>query len=319
MRTYGFTLRQIQYVVAVADMMSFRRAAERCNVSQPSLSAQIAEIESALGVSLFERDRRGVILTPAGQEIVERARRVLVCVDDVLDAAGRLVDPLTGTLRVGVIPTIGPYLLPRIAPALHEIYPRLTLVWIEDKTETLVRGVGHGKLDAALLALEADLGDLDYEFISKDPFVVAAPPRHRLIQSSSPLSLRQLRGERVLLLDDGHCFRDQVIEYCSSTGIEELGFRATSLSTLAQMVASGTGITLLPSIAVPTESQRAALAVRPFAAPEPTRTIVLGWRKRSALAGTLRKIAETIRQIEDAQLQARPSSRQRLRRKRKRS
>jgi LysR family hydrogen peroxide-inducible transcriptional activator len=283
------------------------------------LSAQIAEIEIALGVSLFERDRRGVILTPAGQEIVERARRVLVSVDDVLDAAGRLVDPLTGTLRIGVIPTIGPYLLPRIAPALHEAYPRLTLVWIEDKTETLVRSVGQGKLDAALLALEADLGDLDNQFISKDPFVVAAPPGHRLVQSSSPLSLRQLRGERVLLLDDGHCFRDQVIEYCSSTGIEELGFRATSLSTLAQMVASGTGITLLPSIAVPTESQRAALAVRALAAPEPTRTIVLGWRKRSALAGTLHKIAETIRQIEDAQGHARPPARPRPRRKKKRS
>src|SRR6185295_13996998 len=155
MKTYKFTLRQIQYLVAVADTLSFRRAAERCNVSQPSLSAQIAEIESALGVPLFERDRRGVLVTAAGQELVVRARRVLVEADDFVEAAHRFVDPLAGTLRIGVIPTIAPYLLPRVVPALGKAYPRLTLVWIEDKTETLVRSVAHGDLDAALLALEA--------------------------------------------------------------------------------------------------------------------------------------------------------------------
>jgi LysR family hydrogen peroxide-inducible transcriptional activator len=295
MRTYDFSLRQIQYIVAVAEMMSFRRAAERCNVSQPSLSAQVADMEKALGVTLFERDRRGVLLTPAGQQIVERARRVLVQVDDVVEAASRFVDPLAGTLRIGVIPTLGPYLLPTIAPVLREAYPRLTIVWIEDKTETLVRAVSHGQLDAALLALEADMGDLDHHVIAKDPFVLAAPVGHRLCESSAPVSLRQLRGERVLLLDDGHCFRDQVIEYCSSTGIEEVGFRATSLPTLAQMVAGGAGITLLPRIAVSTESNRATLVVRDFTHPAPSRTIVLGWRKRSALADTLRSIAEMIR------------------------
>ena len=295
MKTYNFTLRQFQYIVAVAEMMSFRGGAELCNVSQPSLSAQVAEMEAALGVSLFERDRRGVLLTAAGQEIISRARRVLVEADDFIEAANRFVDPLAGTLRIGVIPTIGPYLLPRVVPALRKAYPRMMLIWIEDKTEVLVRSVGHGELDAALLALEADLGDLDHDVLATDPFVLATPPEHKLSRGAKPVNRSQLRGERILLLDDGHCFRDQVLEYCSSAMLEELGFRATSLPTLAQMVSTGAGITLLPSIAVPTEASRSQLSIRSFSRPEPFRTIVLGWRRKSALAGTLRKIAETIR------------------------
>ena len=276
-------------------MLSFRRAAELCNVSQPSLSVQVAELETALGVPLFERDRRGVLVTAAGQEIISRARRVLVEADDFVEAANRFVDPLAGTLRIGVIPTIAPYLLPRVVPALRKAYPRLMLIWIEDKTEVLVRSVAHGDLDAALLALEADIGDLEHDVVAIDPFVLATPPEHKLSRGAKPVSRNQLRGERILLLDDGHCFRDQVLEYCSSAMVEELGFRATSLPTLAQMVSTGAGITLLPSIAVPTETNRSQLSIRNFSRPEPFRTIVLGWRRRSALAATLRKIAETIR------------------------
>src|SRR5215813_2469288 len=144
MKAYNFTLRQIQYAVAVAEMMSFRRAAELCHVSQPSLSAQVAELEAALGVPLFERDRRGVLVTAAGQELLARARRVLLEADDLVEAANRFVDPLTGTLRIGVIPTVGPYLLPRVVPSLRESFPRLMLVWIEDKTDVLVRAVNRG-------------------------------------------------------------------------------------------------------------------------------------------------------------------------------
>src|SRR5215470_9943237 len=162
MKSYNFTLRQLQYIVAVADMMSFRRAAERCNVSQPSLSAQVAEMEAALGVPLFERDRRGVLVTAAGLELITRARRVLVEADDLTESANRFVDPLAGTLRIGVIPTIAPYLLPHVVPALRKAYPQLTFIWIEDKTETLVRSVNHGLLDSALLALEANIGDLEH-------------------------------------------------------------------------------------------------------------------------------------------------------------
>ena len=289
MKTYNFTLRQLQYIVAVAEMLSFRGAAELCNVSQPSLSAQVAEIEAALGVPLFERDRRGVLVTVAGQEIISRARRVLLEADDFIEAANRFLDPLAGTLRIGVIPTIGPYLLPRVVPVLRKAYPRMMLIWIEDKTEVLVRAVGHGDLDAALLALEADLGGLDHEVLAIDPFVLATPPDHKLSRSAKPVNRAQLRG------DDGHCFRDQVLEYCSSAMLEELGFRATSLPTLAQMVSTGAGITLLPSIAVSTEAGRSQLSIRRFSRPEPFRTIVLGWRRKSAFAGTLRTIADTIR------------------------
>jgi len=295
MKNHNFTLRQLQYVVAVAEMMSFRRAAERCNVSQPSLSAQVAELESALGVILFERDRRGVLVTAAGQELLERARRLLVEAGDFVEAAHRFVDPLAGTLRIGVIPTIGPYMLPLVVPALRSAYHRLTLVWIEDKTDALVRAVVHGQMDAALLALEADIGDLEHQTITIDSFVLATPPGHRLGRTTAPATRSDLRGEPILLLDDGHCFRDQVLDYCSSSRLEELSFRATSLPTLAQMVSSGTGITLLPSMAIPTETQRSRLSIRPFARPAPFRTVVLGWRRRSTLSNTLHKIAETLR------------------------
>ena len=297
MKSYNFTLRQLQYVVAVADTMSFRRAAERCSVSQPSLSAQVAEMEAAIGVPLFERDRRGVLVTAAGQELITRARRVLVEADDLKESANRFVDPMAGTLRIGVIPTIAPYLLPHVVPALRKAYSQLTFIWIEDKTETLVQSVNHGLLDGALLALEANIGDLAHAPITVDPFVLATPKGHPLTRAKAPLPRNRLRGECILLLDEGHCFRDQVLEYCASSKVEELGFRATSLPTLAQMVSSGAGITLLPRIAVSTEAQRSQLAIRTFTHPAPFRTIVLAWRRRSALVPTLQKIAETMRGI----------------------
>jgi len=295
MKTYNFTLRQLQYVLAVAETMSFRRAAELCNVSQPSLSAQVAEMESALSVSLFERDRRGVLVTAAGRELIGRARRVLVEVDDFAEAANQFIDPLAGTLRIGVIPTVGPYLLPHVVPALRKAFPHLTLIWIEDKTDALLRALKRGDLVAALLALEADLADLDHHTVAVDPFVLAVPRGHELDRGTRPVRRNRLRGERVLLLDDGHCFRDQALEYCSSNRLEEMGFRATSLPTLTQMVSSGAGVTLLPTIAVPTETHRSQLSIRTLERPVPFRTIVLGWRRRSALADTLRKVAETLR------------------------
>jgi LysR family hydrogen peroxide-inducible transcriptional activator len=295
MRTLPLTLRQLQYVVAVADAKSFRRAAERCHVSQPSLSAQVAELEGALGVRLFERDRRRVLLTPAGEELVGRARRVLLEAEDLTEVAKRHVDPLAGTLRVGVIPTIGPYLLPAIDPALRKAFPRLALLWTEDKTPVLVQRLERGELDAAFLALEADLGDLEHEVVGRDPFVLATAKDHRLAQGSRPVRVDDLRDEHVLLLDEGHCFRNQALDLCAKAGIEEMGFRATSLATLAQMTAAGSGITLLPELAVEVENRRGQLAIRPFGKPIPQRTIVLAWRRRSALAESLRAIAAQAR------------------------
>ena len=292
---YPFTLRQLQYASAVAETLSFRRAAERCHVSQPSLSAQIAELEAALGVALFERDRRRVLVTAAGKELVERARRLLVDADDLAAAARGAGDPLAGTLRIGVIPTISPYLLPSATPALRAAYPRLTTVWVEDKTAALARALEDGAVDAALLALEAELGEVEHEVVADDPFVLATRADDPLGAKASPARPSELRRAQVLLLDDGHCFRDQALAYCARTRAEELEFRATSLTTLAQMVAGGVGVTLLPSLAVETEAPRARLHVRALADPVPHRTIALVWRRRSPLAGALRQVAQTIR------------------------
>jgi LysR family hydrogen peroxide-inducible transcriptional activator len=292
---HSFSLRQLQYALAVGDTLSFRKAAERCHVSQPSLSSQLALLEGVLGVRLFERDTRRVLPTPAGQALLERARQIVLAADDLVLAARQAADPLSGTLRVGVIPTVSPYLLPSVSPALLAAHKRLAVRWIEDKTDVLVQRLHEGTLDAALLALEAELGEVEHELIARDPFVLVTPRDHALGRAHGRLHARDLRGAEVLLLDDGHCFRDQALSVCQKARVEEQTFRATSLSTLAQMVASGAGITLLPSLAVSTEARRAKLRVRSFAAPEPGRTIALVWRRRSPLDAALRRLGRTIR------------------------
>ncbi|HET6337171.1 MAG TPA: LysR substrate-binding domain-containing protein, partial [Polyangiales bacterium] len=214
---HPFSLRQLQYVVAVADNLSFRKAAEVCHVSQPSLSAQLAQLEDALGVRLFERDRRRVLLTSAGALLVDRARRLLVDTDQLVDAAKRAGDALAGTLNVGVIPTIAPYLLPSVTPAVRRKYPSLKLLWTEDKTDVLIRSLEMGTLDAAVVALEAKLGgNIESETIARDPFVLVTAADHRLGVKGKPLSAADLRGEDVLLLDEGHCFREQALSFCES-------------------------------------------------------------------------------------------------------
>lgn len=292
---HPFTLRQLQYVVAVAEHLSFRRAAERCRVSQPALSAQLAQLEEVLGVQLFERDRRRVIVTAVGKDLTARARLILRASDDLAEAARSANDPLGGTLRIGVIPTISPYLLPCVAPALREDYPRLGLLWTEDKTEVLVESLESGVLDAAVLALEAEIGDLDWEELAQDPFVLVTGAEDPLGRKRTPVTLGELRDRSVLLLDDGHCLREQALAFCTSAKTRELEFRATSLSTLTQMVAGGAGVTLLPELALSTELRRADLRVRPLAAPVPSRTIALAWRRSSPLAAPLRQLAATLR------------------------
>ncbi|HEX2879585.1 MAG TPA: LysR substrate-binding domain-containing protein [Polyangiaceae bacterium] len=292
---HPFTLRQLQYAVAIGDTLSFRKAAERCHVSQPSLSIQLAELEQGLGVQLFERDQRHVRATKAGQELLERARRLLRDADDLQDLASRSADPFCGTLHLGVIPTVAPYLLPRLTPALQRAYPKLTLLWVEDKTETLVHNLDTGTVDAALLALEADVGNVASAVVGYDPFVLATPPNHPLGAKAAPARPSELRDENVLLLDDGHCFRDQALTFCTHAKAHELEFRATSLPTLTQMVAAGAGVTLLPQMAVPIEAERANLCIRELTQPVPGRTIALIWRKGSANQIALAHIAETIK------------------------
>ena len=290
-----FSLRQLQYAVAVAEELSFRRAAERCHVSQPSLSAQLGELEDAIGVRLFERDRRRVLLTSAGRELVERASRILLEVADFAEAAKRAGDPFAGTLRIGVIPTVSPYLLPLLTPRLRSEFPRLTVAWLEEKTAVLVRGLDSGTLDAAILALESEIGEVEREVIAQDPFVLVAPSEHPLVKKTSPAATSDLANTDVLLLDDGHCFRDQALAVCSKARARELEFRATSLPTLVQMVAGGAGVTLLPELSVATEAPRGRLRVRPFAKPAPHRTIALVWRKSSPLGAALHRLAATLR------------------------
>ena len=292
---HPFTLRQLQYAVAVADERNFHRAAQLCRVAQPSLSAQLAQLEDVLGVRLFERDRRRVLPTQAGEALVARARRLLLEADDLVAAARRFVDPLSGTLRFGVIPTISPYLVPSATSALRAEFGSLVVHWVEDKTPNLVEELEAGRLDAVLLALEAPLGQMEHAVIGRDPFVLAGAAEHPLLRSTKPVALGALADAEVLLLDEGHCLREQALELCATSSATEASFRATSLSTLATMVGDGRSVTLLPSLAVQVEAGRAGLRTRAFAEPAPFRTIVLGWSPSSPLAEPLTKVAEVLK------------------------
>lgn len=306
MNALPFSLRQLQYAVAVADTGGFRRAADRCHVSQPSLSAQLGQLETVLGVKLFERGARRIILTPAGDDFLARARRVLLEADGLSAAAQRFHDPLAGTLRVGIIPTVSPYLLPDIAPALRARAPRLTVVWSEEKTGDLLRDLGGGRLDAALLAQGAHMTEFETEAVAVDTFVLAGRRDHPLLRPKRPVRLDELDGECVLLLGDGHCFREQALALCAKARAHEADYTATSLSTLAQMAAGGAGITLLPALSLSVENRRGDLAVRPFVAPAPCRTLVLAWRKQSPLRAGLQEVAAAICAVTKTSRRAHP-------------
>jgi len=292
---HPLTLRQLQYALAVAEFGSFRKAAQACAIAQPSLSAQIAQLESTLGVVLFERLSRGVVVTAAGREVIERAERTLLAADDLVAAAERRRDPDAGTLHIGVIPTVAPYLLPEVVPLLRKRYPRLQLLWAEEKTTTLLARLEAGTLDAGIVALDQELGDLAHAELGRDPFLLAVPVGHELARGSAPAQLEHLEGEMVLVLDDGHCFRDQVLSVCQRAGADEASVRATSLSTLAQMVAGGIGITLLPRLAIATENRARSLVTRPFGPRGPSRTLALAWRRTSPAAAMLSAVAGVIR------------------------
>jgi len=296
---HPFSLRQLQYAVAVAEARSFRRGAARCHVSQPALSAQIAQIEDACGIRLFERGAK-LTITAAGEEFLVRARALLAQADELADSAARGADPFDKTIRLGVIPTIAPYLLPEIAPALRARYPKLRIVWVEEKTPTLRARLEAGELDALIVAGESTLGDVAQATVGVDPFVLALPQGHRLARAQRAAKLDALSGERVMLLEDGHCFRDQALALCQQSGALEADLRATSLATLVQMVAGGAGVTLLPSLALEAENRGGALALRELAPPRAARTLVLAWRKTSPLATTFVPLAQTLAELHAA-------------------
>lgn len=291
-------LRDLRYLVALSEHKHFGRAAEASFVSQPTLSTQIKKLEDELGVALVERTPRNVLLTEVGAEIVQRARDVLNEVDQIKAIARRTLDPGSGTLRLGIFPTLGPYLLPHVVSKIRARFPRLEMLLFEEKTEVILRQLREGRLDAGILALPLHDQQLHCEFLFEEPFVVAVPGENSLSARQS-LRLEDLAEQSVLLLEDGHCLRDQALEVCQLAGAgEKSGFRATSLETLRQMVAANVGITLLPMLAVkPPVAQAENVRLIPFSGTAPSRRIAMVWRKSSAVAGFLREFASIFRDL----------------------
>ena len=296
-------LRDLAYLLAVADHRHFGKAAEACFVSQPTLSTQIRKLEEELGVVLIERAPRRIMLTAIGRDVVERARRILADVEQLKDAARRETDPEAGTLRLGVFPTLGPYLLPHLVPHLRERFSRLQLLLVEEKSDEIIARLRDGRLDAGLLALPLHDDRLQWQELFTEPFVLAVPEQHALAARDA-LSLHDLADERLLLLQEGHCLRDQALDVCRLAGAgETTGFQATSLETLRQMVAAGVGVTLLPQLAVtPPVPASDNMRLIPFATEPPSRRIALVWRRSSPQEAFMRTLAERIADIANAVL-----------------
>jgi LysR family hydrogen peroxide-inducible transcriptional activator len=272
------TLRQLRYLASLARHRHFGRAAEDCAVTQPALSMQIREFERGLGVDLIERRPGDIALTDTGLEVAARAEQILTAVRDLTDFA-RHRDPLAGSLKLGVIPTLAPYLLPRILPLLQERHPKLALEIRESQTATLVDELKAGRLDAVMLALPVNGGEFEILPLFDDPFLLAVPASDHLHE---PLKAEDVDQRRLILLEEGHCLRDQTLAFCGvMRGDLPAGLGATSLATVMQMVASGYGVTLVPQIAAGVELRDDRVRALRFAAPAPGRTIGLAWRKTS--------------------------------------
>ncbi|MDX1459612.1 MAG: LysR substrate-binding domain-containing protein [Xanthomonadales bacterium] len=292
-------LRALQYLVRLAEYRHFSKAAEACHVSQPTLSTQIRKLEEELGVQLVERIPRKVRLTSVGQEIVDRARHVLRDIEQIRMVARRSHDPEKGNLRLGIFPTLAPYLLPHVVPGIRRHFPDLKLELAEEKTDDCLDQLDDGRLDAALLALPIDGDGLELEILFEEPFLLALPRQHPLATSREAISLDDLDGSELLLLEDGHCLRNHALEVCTMAGARErVDFHATSMETLRQMVAAEVGMTLMPVLSVkPPVAQTDNMALRPFKAPAPSRTIALVWRRSSPLSTLMRKLAPQLRDL----------------------
>ena len=291
------TVRQLEYVVAVADHLSFSAAADVCGVSQPALSTQVREVEQRLGLSLFERGRGGVSVPEHAAPVIDAARRALRSVDDVVDAAVDLRGELVGPVRIGVIPTMAPYLLPTLVRELRRRQPRAEAVLTEERTDDLVRRMELGELDLGLLAAPVPSDALASVPVAVDEFHLAMSEDHPYA-GEGPLPSGVLAGLPVLLLEDGHCLRDQAIDVCATAGASagtQGAIQGTSLTTLCQMVSAGGGVTLLPASALEVEARPGSgLITRPLRDPRPARTVVLAWRDRSPLASLYASFGEAI-------------------------
>jgi LysR family transcriptional regulator, hydrogen peroxide-inducible genes activator len=291
------TLRQLRYLEALAETLHFGRAAEVCAVTQPALSMQIKELENELQVSLVERRKSGIELTEQGEEIVRRGRTILASARDLLDYAKHRERVLSGSLKLGAIPSIAPYLLPAALPELQRRFPEINLQLRETVTETLVRELVTGDLDLILIALPIDDAEVETVHLFDDKFVLATrATKDRCARTATP---EMLAGERLLLLEEGHCLRDQALSFCRMVTPEAReSFGASSLATIVQMVAHGYGITLLPEMAVASEVHRASgIGLLRFAAPEPKREIGLAWRKTSPRKADFNAFAELLKDV----------------------
>ena len=292
-------LRQLQYLKLLSEHGSFSRAAESAHVTQPTLSAGIQELEKILGAPVVDRARSGVLLTAAGQAAVRRAEDILARAEDLVQAARGAGQPLAGRFRLGVIPTVAPYLLPRALPVLRDRFPKLKLFLREDLTQRLIAALKAGALDAALIALPYDMTGLDWAHVEDDELLAAAPANHPMA-GQARVDPDSLRGDDLILLEDGHCLRDHALAACGleppkGVGDEE-SFAATSLPPLVQMIGSGLGVSFLPAMAVEAGlTDRTAITVRPLAAAHPSREIVVAWRAGSSRGVEGRLLAETLR------------------------
>lgn len=288
----NITLKQLRYFQALARHGHFGHAAETCAISQPALSLQIKELEAGLGTALFERSSRQVRLTSFGEVFAERARDILRAVDDLGDLARAAREGLVGPLRIGVIPTIAPYLLPRIVADLTEAHPGLDIRVRETLTHRLIRELEEGRLDTAIVALPLSEPSLTEVALFTEEFVLVRPAEDAGKPVPSPQRLREMR---LLLLEEGHCFRDQALAFCAMHATPRELMDGSSLSTLVQMVGAGIGVTLIPEMALAVETRSAAVSVARFGDPKPSRSIGMIWRRASPLAAQLSEVAETVR------------------------
>ncbi|GLH81705.1 transcriptional regulator [Bradyrhizobium sp. SSBR45G] len=283
-------MRQLRYFDALARLGHFGRAAEACAISQPALSMQIKEMEEALGGVLMERNARQVVLTRFGEQLAARVREILRSVDELGDFARASRDKLTGRLRLGMIPTVAPYLLPKVIGDLTRKHPEIDIHVRESKTPKLIEELVEGRLDAAIVALPVSEPSLTEVALFSENFLLVRPPEYEGAEVPSSESLREMR---LLLLEEGHCFRDQALSFCNMQAPREM-LDASSLSTLVQMVGAGMGVTLIPEMAVGVETRSASVSLARFAEPQPQRSIGMVWRKTSPLAKQLMEISEIV-------------------------
>lgn len=287
-------LRDLEYLVALQELKHFRKAAEKCFVSQPTLSGQIRKLEDELDVILIERTSRKVLFTPAGEQIAEQARTVLLESKSIKEIAKSYASPTAGAIHIGLIPTVAPYLLPLIVPSMNQEFPDLDMYLHENQTHELLKQLDEGDLDCLLLANLPGMEKYGHIDLYDEPLELIVPKAHRWCGRDS-VDLPELSGERILMLEDGHCLRDQAMDYCFTAGAEEdQSFKATSLETLRHMIAADAGVTLLPYLAIPRSRFTEGVEYIKFSAPEPIRRIVLLYRKGSVRRPCFNDIAQVI-------------------------